>query len=88
MPGVAHRSVGAGFRTGSSVGIESTYWGKISILLGMSFYRGMGAVYEAQNHNDSVSLILDRELKPLDNSAAVRYGYYFGNFGMCFVFYK
>jgi hypothetical protein len=54
----------------------------------MSFYRGMGAVHEANNHQEAISLILNRELKPLENLPAVKYGYYFGNFGTLYKYFK
>jgi hypothetical protein len=73
---------------GSSVGIEAAYWKKLSILLGMSFYKGMGAVHEANSHQEAISLILDKKLEPQDNLPASKYGYYFGNFGIPYKHFK
>jgi len=73
---------------GSSMGIEATYWGKISILLGMSFYKGLRVTYEANGHEDGVSLILDNSLNPLDKLPAIKYGFYFGNFGITYKHFK
>jgi len=73
---------------GSSVGIEAAYWKKLSILLGVSFYKGMGAVHEANSHQEAINLIIDKELTPLDNLPAVKYGYYFGNYGIPYRHFK
>ena len=66
---------------GSTTGIEAAYWGKVSIMLGTCWYKGLGSVYEPKNHEDAIDLILDKNLPPLDNTGACKYGYFIGNYG-------
>lgn len=49
---------------GSTVGIETTYLKKPSILLGNAFYRGLGCVYEPNSYEELFALISEPNLKP------------------------
>ena len=60
---------------GSSVGIEAVYWGTASVLLGPSFYGGMGGVHVPSDHSNAIEL-LSQELEPMDRTAALIYGYW------------
>lgn len=60
---------------GSSVGIEATFWGTPSILLGPCFYRGLGSAYEPSSHDEAVRLIL-ADLSPQDRTGALMYGFW------------
>jgi hypothetical protein len=51
---------------GSSVGIEATYWGKPSILLGTCFYKHLDITYTPKTIEDFIAL-LEIELTPIDN---------------------
>lgn len=72
---------------GSTVGIEAAYWGTPSILAGMSYYRGLGATYDANCHQDVLDFIL-ADLQTLDKEAALKYGYYMKDFGYPYLNYK
>lgn len=72
---------------GSTAGIEATFWGIPSILAGVSFYRGIGATYDANSHEDVIKLIKD-DLQPKDKLTAIKYGYYQKSFGEKYLNYK
>lgn len=72
---------------GSSTGIEAVYWGKVSILLGKSFYSSLVGAYIPKSHEEAVKMI-SADLKPQDKSDAIKYGYYLKSFGKKFVHYK
>lgn len=51
---------------GSSIGIEATYWGIPSILLGTCFYKHLGITYMPDTTNDLLEL-LENTLLPIPN---------------------
>lgn len=51
---------------GSSVGVEATYWGKPSILLGTCFYKHLDVAYMPET-TDHLLELLESELQPIDN---------------------
>jgi hypothetical protein len=72
---------------GSTVGIESVFWGKPSICLGPSLYEDLGAVYLPADKNELKEMLLDKSLKA-DSRKALPFGYYMSLFGEKFVYYK
>ncbi len=60
---------------GSTVGIEATYWGKPSILIGSCFYKGMGSAHEPNNHAHFMEL-LSQTMTPASKIGALIYGYW------------
>ena len=72
---------------GSTTGIEAAYWGKVSILSGMSWYKGLGSTYEPSSHDALINMLLDKSLKPLPNRGAAMFGAYMGNFGIPYKFF-
>ena len=60
---------------GSSVGCESVFWGKPSVLLGPSFYQNLGGVYRPSSHAETIEL-LSQTLSPLSMSGALKYGFW------------
>lgn len=66
---------------GSSVGIESTYWGTTSILYGKAFYLHLDVAYVPQSFNALVKLIEQTDLPPKLQSATFPYGYYMSGYG-------
>lgn len=64
---------------GSSVGFEAAYANKPVILLGCTMYRELGICYVAHSTDELDQLILDKELKPLDNLGALKFAYYIVN---------
>ncbi len=69
---------------GSSIGIESTYWGKPSILYGHSFYEGLDAVYHPKSFRELMNLLLSEELAPKSKEKTLPYAYFVNNFGSPF----
>ncbi len=72
---------------GSTVGIESVYWGKASILCGPSLYAGLGGTYGPDSWQSLLDLVLDPALPPGDRGAALMYGHHLSTFGTPFRHY-
>ncbi|MDB4088474.1 hypothetical protein N9544_02510 [Flavobacteriales bacterium] len=68
---------------GSTTGIEATYWGKTSILLGKSFYYYLGdTCYKPSSYEELFGLISTKDLPPKSQEACLPYGYYFSTYGI------
>jgi len=68
---------------GSTSGIEATYWGKASILLGKSFYYYMeDTCYKPISYEELFKLITTENLPPKSKEACLPYGYYFSTYGI------
>jgi hypothetical protein len=68
---------------GSTIGIEAVFWGRPSILLGDSRYRGCGACFEpttAQQLHDLLDQTGTLAAKPRESTYP--YGYYTATFGL------
>jgi hypothetical protein len=61
---------------GSTIGIEATYWGRVSIVLNESFYTGLGAVYEPGDEAELIDLLLREDVAPVPQETTLRFGYY------------
>lgn len=72
---------------GTTVGIEATYWKKVSILAGHTFYDQLEAVHVATDHNHLMSL-LGEDLEPCDKQNAIKYGYYLRTYGLPFKYWE
>ena len=72
---------------GSTVGIEATYWGKVSILAGRCFYENLDAAHVANSHAEVMSL-LAQDLLPCSRTNALKYGYYMRTFGYPFKYWE
>ena len=57
----------------STIGVEGTYWGKPTILLGNTPYSGLDAAYEPKSWENAVELIL-ADLPPKPRINALKYG--------------
>ncbi|MFT6335913.1 MAG: hypothetical protein ACI86M_002538 [Saprospiraceae bacterium] len=66
---------------GSSIGIEATYWGKISIMLGKSFYSYLDVVYNVFCFEDIDNLIRNNNLTAKPRANTLSYGYFILSFG-------
>lgn len=77
----------AAVSVGSTVGIESVFWGTPSILLGPSMYDRLGAVYTPKDERELEILLTKKALKALPQKA-LPYGYYQSTFGRKYQFYK
>jgi hypothetical protein len=72
---------------GSTVGIESVYWGTPSILAGPAFYEDLGATYNPSSHEELMTM-LRADLPPKDRTPALMFGYYYNTFGIRFKYYE
>jgi len=63
---------------GSTIGIEAVYWGKPTILLGESQYKGSEACYIPKSKSDLFQLIR-KYLSPKNIEPAIKYGYFLLN---------
>ncbi|MAZ30969.1 MAG: hypothetical protein CMP57_02620 [Flavobacteriales bacterium] len=66
---------------GSLTGIESTYWGKPTVLFGKSFYYHLDVVHKPTNYAELFELIDQKELKPFPQENCLIYGHYFATYG-------
>ena len=73
---------------GSTMGIEATYWGKASVNLGNSFYKGLDVTYNPDSIQEAVLLINNFKLLPLANLNTIKYGYHLSTFGYDFKLYQ
>lgn len=60
---------------GSSTGVEASYWGKPSILVGRSFYEMTGACYHMKSREELISAI-NNDLPAKDQLGALKYAYF------------
>lgn len=73
---------------GSTMGIEAAYFGKPSILLGDSTYRGFGCTYEPNSLSELIELIGNKDLPILPSENALPYGFYSVTHGELYEYYK
>ncbi|MDP5047258.1 MAG: hypothetical protein NWQ39_02550 [Saprospiraceae bacterium] len=72
---------------GSTVGIESVFWGTPSVCMGPSLYESLGAVYLPKNDNELCDLLLRDDLKVYPDRA-LPYGYHKMVFGEKYMYYS
>lgn len=71
---------------GSTVGVESTYWRKPSLLIGSTFYQSFNVVHQINDEEDLIEKLLTyNEVKPIDG--CLKYAYYLANHGIPFTYY-
>ena len=73
---------------GSTIGVEATYWGKPSIMIGDSTYSGFGCVYEPKSMMELYHLLEVEDLKPLPQVACLPYGFYSLSMGKVYKYYN
>ncbi|WP_338767963.1 hypothetical protein WAF17_06790 [Bernardetia sp. ABR2-2B] len=67
---------------GSTMGVESTFWGKPSIVYGSGFYKNIpNAAYFPDSFEKLIAILKDKKLEPLSKEAAIIYGYYISERG-------
>lgn len=71
----------------STIGIESAYWGKPSILIGPAIYAGSGVCYEPTTKPELAGLLSNSHLLPQPQEKCLPYGYYFVTFGKPYRYY-
>ncbi len=72
---------------GSTVGIEAVFWGKPSVLAGLSPYRNLGGTYNPASHDHLISLLID-DLQPKDKLPAIMFGFYMNTYGLPYKYYR
>lgn len=60
---------------GSTIGIEANFWRKPVVLLARNIYMNLGGTYNPSTHEEVISL-LKKDLKPLNITASLMFGYY------------
>lgn len=71
---------------GSTIGVESNYWGTPSILIGRALYEDLGVCYIPKNHPEVVDLI-NNDLNPLPKIGSIKFGYWQSVYGEPFIYY-
>lgn len=59
----------------STMGIEAVYWRKVVLVLSASYYFHLRGFYKPSNKKEVITM-LKKDLIPLDNSDALKYGFY------------
>jgi len=73
---------------GSTMAIESLYWGKPSILLGKSLYYGLKGPHKPQSHTEAMRLICDRQVHTATDNDAIKCGYFLKSRGKPYKHYS
>ena len=74
---------------GSTTGLEATYWGNVSILLGKSFYYYLeNSCYKPKSLSELFDLIENTSLIPKPQDSCLPYGYYYSVYGVPTQFFK
>jgi hypothetical protein len=73
---------------GSTTGIEAVYWGKPSILGGVSHYDKLGAAYTPGTHDELIELLRRPNLPALSKEAALMFGYFARSYGLRFRYFQ
>lgn len=72
---------------GSTIGIESVFWSKPSVLLAPSFYHELAGPIRARDHEHAIDL-LSRDLMPATKHEALVYGYWQNTHGFPFRYFE
>ncbi len=74
---------------GSTIGIEATYWGKPSILLGPSTYAGIDACFEPRTELDLARLLAGKDrIYAQPRERCLPYGHYYLTYGKQYSHYN
>lgn len=74
---------------GSTTGVESTFWGKPSVVYGAAFYQYIpNSAYFPDTFEKLIATLKNKELEPLSKEAAITYGNYISERGEEFEEYK
>ena len=65
----------------STMGVESTFWGKPSILAGQAYCDRLGCVYQVKSYDELFEMIDKKDLQPIEQSKTYPYGYGMAMFG-------
>ena len=73
---------------GSTIGVESCYYGKPVICLGLSFYEQLDVAYIPKSKNELYTYLDDKNLLPKPKENALIYGFWTRTFGKPFTHFK
>jgi len=73
---------------GSTIGIEATYWGTPSVLLGDAAYRDANCVYEPASLHELKATLSEDNLSAHSPDNCLPFGYYSLTHGEKFIYYK
>ena len=71
----------------STIGIESTYWKKPAILMGLAIYRFLDCTYNPKSI-DEFELLLTQKLNPKKQELCYPFGYFYNTFGKSYQYYS
>lgn len=74
--------------SGSTAGVEATFWGKPSVLAGRSLYSGLGACHEPESVEELLDMLEDPALGQADHEGALRYGFFQATRGEPFRYFE
>ena len=72
---------------GSTVGVESVFWGKPSILIGRAVYEDIKVCYIPTDQEELINLI-NQKLEPMDKTGAIKFAYWQVSNGHEYIYYK
>jgi len=72
---------------GSTLGIESIFWGRPSILVGRCFYEDLEGLHTPVNHEELIDLI-NANLDSPPKIGALKYGYWQSVYGEPYIYYS
>jgi hypothetical protein len=72
---------------GSTMGVESVFWGKPSILVGRAIYEDINGCYIPRNRRELIDLI-NKKLEPMDRTGAIKFAYWQKSYGYKYRYYK
>lgn len=72
---------------GSTIGLETVYWRKPSILAGRAYFENFDCFYKPTTHEELVKLI-EEDLKPLPADSVLKYGFNQMSGGIPFEYFK
>lgn len=61
---------------GSTIGAEACYWGKPSLLVGMSYYRYLGLSHYVASKEELIDAIVDKNIPVGNRLNAIKYAYF------------
>lgn len=73
---------------GSTVGVEATYWGKPSVLLGRAMYEELEVCHMPESHEAALAMLRDPKLAVRSRQGTLCYGAYWSRFGTRFQRYR
>jgi hypothetical protein len=73
---------------GSTAGAEAVYWGTHTLLLGRAFYEDLEGFLKPQTHEEVCFMIRNIDNYKLNNSGAIKFGYWSMVYGEEFKYFK